>query len=307
MPTLTVFTPAYNRAHTIWRTYESLCRQTSKDFCWLVIDDGSADNTSQLVASWVGLLQASTDFTGKCDAGFNIRYIWKENGGLHTGYNTAYANIDSELCVCIDSDDWMPNDAVEKIVRCWKEKGSPEYAGIMGLDFDTKGNPLGGFFPNDLNEAYFLDMYINNVHRADTKEVMRTDLMKQVAPQVGFEGEKNFNPVYMLLQVCDNYPLIVLNENLCIVEYQQDDSMSRGIYRQYINSPRSFAKLRLLEMDLKRNTLKHKFRSAVHYVSSCIIARDKRWFVQATHKALVLIAAPFGLALSIMIKNKAQK
>ena len=307
MPTLTVFTPTYNRAHTIWRTYESLCRQTFKDFCWLIIDDGSTDNTSQLVASWMGLLQASTDFTGQCDAGFNIRYIWKENGGLHTGYNTAYANIDTELCVCIDSDDWMPDDAVEKIVRCWKEKGASEYAGIMGLDFDTKGKPLGGFFPKDLNEAYFLDMYINNIHRADTKEVMRTDLMKQVAPQVGFEGEKNFNPVYMLLQVCDNYPLIVLNENLCIVEYQQDDSMSRGIYRQYINSPRSFAKLRLLEMDLKRNTLKHKFRSAVHYVSSCIIARDKRWFVQTTHKALVLIAAPFGLALSIMIKNKAQK
>lgn len=307
MPTLTVFTPAYNRAHTLGRTYQSMCRQTCKDFCWLIIDDGSTDNTRQMVASWIDELMPATDFAGQCDAGFIIRYIWKENGGLHTGYNTAYANIDTELCVCIDSDDWMPDDAIEKIIRCWQEKGSTRYAGIMGLDFDTKGKPLGGFFPNDLNEAYFLDIYINNIHRADTKEVMRTDLMKQVAPQVGFEGEKNFNPVYMLLQVCDDYPLIVLNENLCIVEYQQDDSMSRGIYRQYMNSPRSFAKLRLLEMDLKRNTLKHKFRSAIHYVSSCVIAQDKQWLSQSTHKVLVLAAAPFGLALSIMIKNKAKK
>lgn len=307
MPTLTVFTPAFNRAHTLGRTYQSLCRQTCKDFCWLVVDDGSTDNTRQLVASWIDAPQTTEDFRGQCEAGFSIRYIWKENGGLHTGYNTAYANIDTELCVCIDSDDWMPDDAVEKITRCWQEKGSSKYAGIMGLDFDTKGKPLGGFFPNDLHEAYFLDMYINNIHRADTKEVMRTELMKQVAPQVGFEGEKNFNPVYMLLQVCDNYPLIVLNENLCIVEYQQDDSMSRGIYRQYMNSPRSFAKLRLLEMNLKRNTLKHKFRSAVHYVSSCIIAKDKQWFSHTSNKWLVLAALPLGIALSMVIKHKAKQ
>ena len=307
MATLTVFTPAYNRAHTIWRTYESLCRQTSKDFCWLVIDDGSTDGTRQLITSWIGEEHLTDHFSGQCPSGFFISYIWKENGGLHTGYNTAYANIDTELCVCIDSDDWMPDDAVEKIVQCWEDKGSSRYAGIIGLDFDTQGKPLGGFFPDNLQETYFLDLYIDNIHRADTKEVMRTNLMKQVAPQVGFEGEKNFNPVYMLLQVCDNYPLIVLNENLCIVEYQQDDSMSRGIYRQYLNSPRSFAKLRLLEMNLKRNTLKHKFRSAIHYVSSCLISKDRNWLRNASNKCMVLLAAPFGVILSYYIKTKAKK
>ena len=309
MEPLTVFTPAYNRAHTIWRTYESLCRQTSKEFDWLVVDDGSTDDTRSLVASWISPVSPidaqTTRFEGTCDAGFTIRYIWKTNGGLHTGYNTAYANIDSELCVCIDSDDWMPADAVEKIIACWRQRGGNQYAGIMGLDFDTKGKPLGGFFPDGLAECYFLDMYIKNIHRADSKEVMRTDLMKKVAPQVGFEGEKNFNPVYMLLQVCDDYPLLVLNENLCIVEYQQDDSsMSRGIYQQYINSPRSFAKLRLLEMGLKRNTFKNRFRSAVHYVSSCLIARDGRWLSKVPNKILVLAAAPFGLALYLFIKHK---
>ena len=78
MKTLTVFTPAYNRAYTIGRTYDSLCRQTCKDFEWLVIDDGSTDNTAKLVCEWQQL-----------DNGFPIKYIWKENGGLHTGYNKA--------------------------------------------------------------------------------------------------------------------------------------------------------------------------------------------------------------------------
>jgi len=310
MAILTVFTPAYNRAHTIGRTYESLCRQSSKNFEWLVVDDGSTDNTCDLVKSWLSGDVDCTQrdaFEGWCAAGFKIKYIWKENGGLHTGYNTAYANIDTELCVCIDSDDWMPDDAVEIIERCWRERGSDRYAGIMGLDYDTKGKPLGGFFPEDLSEVYFLDMYIKGIHKADTKEVMRTELMKKVAPQVGFEGEKNFNPVYMLLQVCDDYPLIVLNKNLCIVEYQQDDSMSRGIYRQYMNSPRSFAKLRLLEMKLKRNTPVQRFRSAVHYVSSCLIAKDGKWLSHAPNKLLVLAAAPLGLALFMFIKYKTRK
>ena len=309
MPSLTVFTPSYNRAHTIWRTYESLCRQTCKDFEWLVIDDGSSDNTRELVRSWNEGVRDINDnaFEGHCTSGFKIRYIWKENGGLYTGYNIAYANTDTELCVCIDSDDWMPDDAVEKILQCWREKGSDRFAGIIGLDFDTDGNPLDGYFPDDMTETYFLDLYIKGIHKADTKEVMRTELMKQVSPQVGFVGEKNFNPAYMLLQVCDDYPLIVLNENLCIVEYQQDDSMSRGIYRQYMNSPRSFAKFRMLEMELKRNTPLHRYRAAIHYVSSCIIAKDGNWFNKAPRKILVLAALPLGWALSCYIKQKAKK
>ena len=103
MTTLTVFTPTYNRAHTLPRLYNSLCNQTCRDFEWLVIDDGSTDDSKDLVLRW------------KKEAVIPIQYIYKENGGLYTGYNTAYLNIETELNVCIDSDDAMPKDAVEKI------------------------------------------------------------------------------------------------------------------------------------------------------------------------------------------------
>lgn len=294
MKTLTVFTPTYNRAHTLPRTYESLCRQTCDDFEWLVVDDGSKDNTRELVDYWMK------------ENKIPIRYIFKENGGLYTGYNTAYANIETELNVCIDSDDYMPENGVELIVNTWREKGSKKYAGIMGLDFDVRTKaPIGGYFPKELNETYLLDLYTKKIHIGDTKQAMRTDLMKRVAPQTGFPGEKNFNPVYMLLQVDNEYPLLVINENLCWVEYQIGaDSMSQGIFKQYINSPRSFAKLRLLEMTLKRNNLKNKFRSAVHYISSCLIAKDKNWFKQSTNKPLTLLAIPLGILLYFYIKFK---
>lgn len=293
MKTLTVFTPTYNRAHTLVRTYQSLCRQTCKDFEWLIIDDGSTDNTKEIISQWIN------------DADFKIRYIYKENGGLYTGYNTAYENINTELNVCIDSDDYMPNNAVELIINHWKQFGSNKYAGIIGLDFyHVKEIPIGGYFPKELSEVYLLDLYIKTIHFGDTKQVMRTDLMKEVVPMIGFPGEKNFNPIYLLLQVCDNYPLLVLNKNLCFVDYQENDSMSKAIYQQYRNSPKSLAKQRLLELTLKRNTLINKFRVATHYISSCIFAKDKEWYSKTPCKTLTLIAIPFGIFLNLFIRYK---
>ena len=95
---LTVFTPAYNRAYTLHKCYESLTRQTNKNFKWMIIDDGSTDNTANLVAKW------------KEESDFEIIYIYKQNRGMHTAHNTAYENIDTELNVCIDSDDYLTDE-----------------------------------------------------------------------------------------------------------------------------------------------------------------------------------------------------
>lgn len=293
MKTLTVFTPTYNRAHTLGRTYESLLRQTCKDFEWLVVDDGSTDNTRQLVQEWIN------------EHKIPIRYIYKENGGLYTGYNTAYTNIDTELNVCIDSDDFMPDNAVELIVGHWKKYGSDKYAGITGLDFFLDGIPIGGYFPEDLHECHLIDFVLKRIHSGDTKQVMRSALMKQFIPMVGFKGEKNFNPIYLLLQADDCCPFLIINENLCFVEYQQTDSMSAGIYRQYLNSPHSFAQMRRLEMTLKRNTWKNLLRVAIHYNSSTIIGHEKEWYISSPRKLLTVLTRPFGWMLAKYIIYKA--
>ena len=296
MKTLTVFTPTHNRAHTLERLYRSLCAQTCQDFDWLVIDDGSTDGTAALIQSFLdeGLIP--------------IQYIYKENGGLYTGYNTAYANIETELNVCIDSDDAMPENAVEIILRTWEEKGDDRFAGIIGLDcYMDSRNPIGGAFPDKLKECYLLDLYTKRIHRGDTKQVMRTDLMKRVAPMVGFPGEKNFNPIYLLLLVCDKYPLLVLNEPLCLVEYQERDSMSRNIWKQYLDSPRSFAQMRRLEMTLRRNTLSNQYRCAVHYVAECLISRDKEWLKKSPRRFLTLVGAIPGFLLYLYLRSRANK
>lgn len=292
-PILTIFTPTYNRSHLLIRVYESLVNQTSQDFEWMVIDDGSTDDTKQLIDSFIQKNQIV------------IRYIYKENGGLHTGYNTAYANIETELCVCVDSDDWMPDNAVEIILKKWRNEGSEKYCGIVGLDFDAETNePIAGYFPNGLKECYYLDLYIKNIHKGDSKYVMRTELMKKVSPQIGFPGEKFFNPTYMFLQVGDEYPLLVLNENLCYIDRSGQNRMSTDIYYQYCQSPRSYAKLRILEMGLKRSNWKNRVRSAIHYVSSCIIAGEYKRIINKKHKTLTSLALLPGGLLSQYIKHK---
>lgn len=287
---LTIFTPTYNRAHTIERTYHSLCRQSCKEFDWLIIDDGSTDNTASIVKAWVA------------ENKIPIRYVYKENGGLYTGYNVAYSLIESELCVCVDSDDYMPDDAVEKIYRCWIERGGEQYAGLIGLDFHLDGTPIGGYFPTGLDNVWFMDLYIKKLHLGDVKPVLRTDLMKTVAPMVGFEGEKNFNPAYMMMQVCDRYPILLLNENLCFVDYQTGlDSMSAGIWKQYRNSPHSFQKQRILELQLVHNSWKNRIRVAIHYVASSLIAHDKGWLRKSPKKWITLLVSPMGFMLYLLI------
>lgn len=319
MKTITIFTPTYNRKHTIGRTFDSLCHQTCDDFEWLIIDDGSSDGTREWVESlgekivssgtrfdWMGRMLDGEDdnhFTVKKDK-FSIEYIYKPNGGLYTGYNVAYVTIQTELCVCIDSDDYMPDDAIGKIVCVWRNRPQgKEYAGIEGLDFNVvDGQPIGGFFPEHLREAYHAEI----CHVGDTKQVMRTALMKDVAPQIGFHGEKDFNPFYMLSQVMDKYPALILNENLCWVEYQIGaDSMSQGIWKQYARSPRSYAKYRINQMTLRHgNTWKRRFQVCVHYVSSCILSKDGEWLNNTPLKGLTLLAAPLGMMLALYVKWK---
>lgn len=296
MKTLTVFTPTYNRGNLLSRGYEALKRQTNKDFVWMVIDDGSTDNTERLME----------EFCKKQDAGFEIQYIKKSNGGLHTGYNTAIEYANTELMVCVDSDDYMPDDAVEIILSYWKEYGSDEYAGIVGLDYDLNGNLIGDLLPEQ-KTVNLIDLLIGKykIFNGDRTNVIRTELYKKVAPMKSFPGEKNFNPHYMHLEISKDYDFLVLNENLKFVEYQPG-GMSDSMLRQYYTSPNSFAETRKLYLSFEGTSFMFRLKHSIHYVSSCILAKRGigRMFNEVERKKYVVIAYPFGLVLSQLIRYK---
>lgn len=258
MKTLTIFTPAYNRAHTLGRTYESLLRQTCDDFEWLIVDDGSKDSTKKLVEGWMQ------------EDKISIRYIYQQNQGMHGAHNTAYRNIDTELNTCIDSDDYMPDDAVETIVNFWKSHGSNKYAGFIGLDCTENGNIIGTSFPKEMKETTLSGFYAKG-GKGDKKLVYRTEIIKQYPEYPIFEGEKYVGLAYKYMLIDQDYSLLTLNKPLVVVEYQQDGS-SMNMYRQYWNNPKGFAFYRKTEMVTTQSIIR-RFKVCIHYVSSSFIMK----------------------------------
>lgn len=292
MAVLTVFTPAYNRAHTIKRTYESLCAQNNKDFVWLVVDDGSTDNTSDLISKWQ-----------KNDNGFEIRYIYKENGGMHTAHNVAYENIDTELNVCIDSDDALADDAVEKIISKWNCVKDKDYAGIIGLNIDFNGKIIGKGFSEGLSETTLVGYYASGGY-GDKKLVYRTDVINSVPPYPVFEGERYVALAYKYRLIDQKYKLAVLDEPLGKVDYQNDGSTAT-MWKQYLAYPNGFAFWRKICMQYPMNT-KRKIVDCIHYCSSSIIAKNKHFIVESPCKFLTFLCTPVGLIFSGIVKYKAK-
>lgn len=298
MKTLTVFTPAYNRADLLPRCYESMQRQTCKDFVWMIVDDGSTDNTKDLVNKWQ-----------KNEKEFEILYYYKKNGGLHTTYNLAIEKMNTELAICIDSDDYMPDDAVKTIIDFWQKNGSDKYAGITALDFNAKdGTNIGGYYPENLKQINLIDVMVGKYPNVwgDKKHVVRTELYKQVAPMPSFEGEKNFNPHCMHLEISKKYDFLILNKNLCFVDYQPT-GMTNSMLWQYYNSPNSFAEIRRLYLSFKNTTLKFKLKNCIHYDSSCMLAKQKHYIKRCPCSSLAAVCVPAGFLLSKYIKLKNRK
>lgn len=286
--TLTIFTPAYNRAHLLPRLYESLCRQSCRDFCWLIIDDGSTDNTRELVQGWIA------------EQRLPIRYEYKPNGGMHTAHNLAYRLIDTELNTCIDSDDYMPDDAVEKILHFWREKGSDGVSGIVGLDATVDGRIIGTPFAESGERLTLTDFY-HNGGKGDKKLVYRTSVMQALPEYPEFAGEKYVGLGYKYMLADLQMPLLTLNEPLVVVEYQPDGS-SNTMWKQYGRNPQGFAFLRRETIKF-HPYFKERFKAAIHHISSCIFLH-KNPLADSPRPLLSLAALPLGLALHLIILKK---
>ncbi|MEP1488781.1 MAG: glycosyltransferase family 2 protein [Algibacter sp.] len=289
--TLTIFTPTYNRAYCLHQCYDSLIKQESKDFIWLIIDDGSTDNTKELVDSWIA------------EHKIEIQYHYQENQGMHGGHNTAYRLIQTTLNMCIDSDDFVEKGAIKKILNYWmKIKDKSNFAGLVGLDADESGAIIGSKIPNDIKETTLYELYNTHKVLGDKKLVLRTDIVKKYPPYPIFEGER-FVPLGYLYQLIDqDYKLFPVNEIFCIVEYMQDGS-SMNMLKQYRRHPQGFAFSRKSRMKLAKN-FKDKFKNGIHYVSSSLFIKNGDFLKDSPKKLTTILAIPFGIALNLYIRYK---
>ncbi|RDW20403.1 glycosyltransferase family 2 protein [Oceanobacillus chungangensis] len=290
MKKLTIFTPTYNRAYCLHNCYESLVEQTSQEFIWLIIDDGSTDNTKELVKEWIK------------ENKIEIQYHWQENQGMHGAHNTAYEMIETELNVCIDSDDYMPVNAVEKIITFWNEYGSNEVSGMIGLDANQDNSIIGTTLPEEIKRSTLFDLYYSHGVTGDKKLVYRTDLTKE-NPYPIFDNEKYVGLAYKYYMLDKRYELLLMNEILCFVEYLPDGS-SRNMLNQYRKNPRGFSFYRQELMKLPYVSYSFKFRQAIHYVSSSLLSKNSAFIKETPNKLLTILALPIGFLLCLYINSK---
>lgn len=185
---ITVFTPTYNRAYILQSLYQSLQKQTSRDFEWLIVDDGSTDNSRILIENWI-----------KEDI-IRIRYLYQNNGGKHRAINYGAKEAHGELFFIVDSDDSLSENAIERIENYYKGiKDNPLFAGVYGLRCFPNGSRIGGECDFKILDCNSLDFRYKYKIKGDMAEVLRTEVIRQY-PFPEFDGEK-FCPIsYVILK-----------------------------------------------------------------------------------------------------------
>jgi len=214
---ITVFTPAYNRAHLLPRLYESLCKQTFKDFEWVIVDDGSTDDTKSL----------SLSLSSREGTDFPIRYFYQENGGKPSAINTGMDLAHGELFFIVDSDDVLTSDALQAIHDDWvpvKDKG---LCGISYLRGYSETKPIGDLHPVDHGISDFITVRINQHTEGDKAEIWVTKILQEYKYPI-FPGEKFIGESYIWYQLAEKYDMLFVNKIIYITEYLEGGLSQSG-------------------------------------------------------------------------------
>lgn len=216
---INIVTATYNRRSLLSRLYSSLVNQSNKNFTWLVVDDGSVDGTEALIKEYIA------------ENKINIIYMFKENGGKHTALNLAIKNSDSNYIFFVDSDDILPKNSIEILLKKFKKiesrKDCDDIAGICGIKSDLEFKVVG----NRLNEEVvcsYLDYRYKYQIVGDKAEVFKTAVLQKYLFPV-FEGEKFCPEGLIWNRISKNYKMFFFNEIVYNCEYQNDGLTSNSI------------------------------------------------------------------------------
>lgn len=285
-PVLTVFTPTYNRAHTLPRLFESLKQQTCTDFEWLVVDDGSTDDTQALFNMWL-----------KCDNGFAIRYIPIENGGKNQAINRGMRLAEGRYFMILDSDDMLATDAVEFICRNMPQvECDKSFIGLSGKKADMSTALPVGINDKHYSEEGYVDC--SNLERAtyglehDMAEVFITDRLRQYEFKV-WSGEK-FTPEEVVWDqmALDGYKLRWYNKITYLCEYQRG-GLSDSTWSLLKNNPMGYAMMWNHRLLFYRN-FKARANAAMQYNVCCLLAGEWKQCFRCNSKWLGIALLPLS-------------
>lgn len=284
--TITILTPTFNRGDRLQSLWDSLYKQTVKDFEWLVVDDGSTDTTKNLITQ----LQEKSDFP--------IRYIYKSNGGKHTALNAGIQTICSELIFIVDSDDYVTDDAVESILKIHKKyESNNKICGYAFLRAFPDGEVNGKKFDKEEKIGSYIDVRVNgNDTGADKAEVFRTHCLKEF-PFPEYPNEKFLGEDLVWIRMARKYEMVHINKAIYVGNYLEG-GLTNNRRKHNIASPVGCMHRaeEFMESDLKT---RYRIKGGLQYIVYGRVAGVKvaDLIRKSRHKVLATVCIPGGLFL----------
>lgn len=292
---VSVVTPTFNRGNLLRNLYESLKEQTCNDFKWLIVDDGSSDDTRAVVKSFVeeGIV--------------DITYLYQENGGKHRALNRAIKNCDSELFFIVDSDDMLTCDSIEKVISVYQsipDEKKEEFCGVAGLRIDSENKSKTNELKEDLFDATALEATYDYNLFGDKAEVFRTKILKKYKfPE--FKGE-NFiteNVVWHKI-ASDGYKMRWFNDGIYRCDYRAD-GLTKNMFQNVVKNCRGESFYHNQESSFNISLkwkIKHQanyYRFGLFYTNNII-----HLFEKSMNKKLAVVSIPIGVVAAFYTKLK---
>ena len=208
-PTLTIFTPTFNRRHTLEKLFKSLCEQSNKDFLWLIIDDGSEDDTLELVKHFKELNQ------------IRIEYHYQSNQGKPSAFNRALDLLTTHLIFPVDSDDYLVPSGIELVLQKWKQLENNNLTGIIAYKAFSNLKPITHIKKENVKQFKLQDGYRKFGLKGDACLIFKSEIVKKFRfPNI--KGEKFVPEAYLYDLIDQDGDLLILREVIYIVQYLPD-------------------------------------------------------------------------------------
>lgn len=281
MKHLTIFTPTYNRAYILPKLYDSLCREPSNLFIWLIVDDGSTDNTQELVLRW------------KCEKKIEIVYHKQSNGGKMRAHNTGVKLCTTSLFFCVDSDDQIEKGAIQKIMSVYTIlQANDSLSGVIAKKYMVNGNDarkLPKVERSTLHNIY------KSGFEGETSLVFKTAILRKfLFPEI--EGELFVTEGYVYDQIDQEYELLVLDDFLMRCEYLADGYTS-NTHSLFIKYPKGWALYYAQHYQFYAKSIRDKIKYMGLYISMCKLAKAPffKMVKLAPSPLICLLSIPVGL------------
>lgn len=276
---ITIFTPTYNRAYILENLYNSLKLQTCKSFTWLIVDDGSTDNTSELVNKWIK------------ENIIEIQYYKQSNQGKSMAHNQGVLLTQTELFTCVDSDDFLSENAVEIILKKWKSiKNNNDIIGILAFKGRMDGTSVTTLKSN-IKLSKLAEAYRKHGLRGDTMLIYRTNIIsKYKFPN--FENEKFVPEAYLYDCLDQEGVLYILSEILYYCEYLED-GYTKNIARLLLNNPKGY--LAYINQRLVNDkNISEKIKNTIRYTAISIATKQDNYIKNSVYPVLTFITWPLA-------------